>query len=296
MKVRVEVGTAEQKALILEEFTILEHVAAAANVTHRIAEVVVPGDFDPAVRRLSGDQVFQANRGYHLVLAKTVPVEGGHCLLISPVLFTEGFDTQVRIRLYLHELMHVVHRTRFPSRAGESQATHYYLENLYCLYDDYAAERRSLEICAELFPEPSELYARFHRTTFYGFLKALNDESVYRTLSNAVVRFRLGFLDIEGFQTAVRPLFDQIAKSLAYGAAYIDSRTGFEQDLSTFVNARFVSDAAQRLVAYFASKYEADDYDLSDGVERMKNFTETFGFVFEDHPEGLYCRVVGLPF
>lgn len=295
MRVYVEVGTAEQKALIMKELSIIERAADAANVVDRITEVLVPGDFEAAVRRLSGDQAFQANRGYHLVFAKTVSVERGHCLVFSPLAFTETFDTPVRVSLYVHELAHVVHKTRFPPRAGESQATHYYSENLYHLYDDYAAQRWSLEACADLFPDPSELYIRHHRAVFAGFLEALDDERAYTVLRNAVMRFRVRLLNVESYQTAILPTFDQIAKSLTYVAAYIDSRTSFEQDLPSFANARFATDAAQGLVAYFARKYAANDYDLSDGIERMKNFTETFGFVLEDHPGGLYCRVVGLP-
>jgi len=68
VRVQVEVGTAEQKTKIMEEFSILQGAADAVNVAERITEVLVPGDFEATVRRLSGNQTFRANRGYNLVL------------------------------------------------------------------------------------------------------------------------------------------------------------------------------------------------------------------------------------
>jgi len=295
VRVQVEIGTAEQRTTILKEFSILQS-AAAANVAERIVEVLVPGNFEATVRRLTGNQAFRANRGYNLVLAMTLAVEGGHCLVFSPLLFTEAFDTPVRVSFYLHELGHVVHETRFPPSTDESPATHYYSENLCHLYGDYASQRWSLGACAKLFPHPSDLYIEHHRAAFSGFLDALNDERAYDVLSSALMRFRFRLLNVDEYQQAILPAFDQVAKALAYAASYLDSYTGLEQERPSFDAARFVTNAAQELVAYCADKYEADDLDLSDGVERMKNFTETFGFVLEDHPEGLYCRVVGLPF
>jgi hypothetical protein len=55
-----------------------------------------------------------------------------------------------------------------------------------------------------------------------------------------------------------------------------------------------VVQSARDLVSYFARKYQAGDFDLSDGMDQTRAFAQTFGFIYEDTPEGLYCRVTGV--
>ena len=294
MHIDIDVGNAEQKRLIRKELSILESAATGAGIIDQIERVAVPADFEGEVRRLTGDSEFRQNRGYHLVLAKIVAGSKGTTILISPVAFTEGFDTQIRVSWYVHELAHVDHNSRFPPRENESATEKVYSENLHILFGDYAAERCALETCAQLFDKPSDLYAELHRSTCAAFMTALDDDQAYRALAEAVVRFRLWRTDITGYQRDVRPVFDRISKSLAYAAAYIDSNTGFCEDSPTFHEARFVTHSARELASYFATKYQDADFDLADGAGLMKAFAKTFGFTYEDTDEGLYCRVVGL--
>ena len=294
MKVQVDVGTSEQRRLIKKELSILKGAARGGGVTERIDKVIVPSDFDNKVRELTGDPLFQANRGYHLVVAKIIESPKDITIVISPVAFTKGFDTQVRTYLYNHEVSHVFHKTRFPPRAEESDAEHADFDNLYMLYDEYAAQRYALESCSRLFNESSDLYVSYHRAACAGFVEALDDDKSYHHLTSAVARFRCRLIDITGYLSEVQPVSDKISKSLIYSAAYIDSGTGFFQDDSISTEARFVTDSAQALVDYFAGKYKADDFDLSNGIDQIKAFLQTFGYVYEDTPEGVYCRVVGL--
>ncbi len=294
MEIHVAVGTAEQKKFIENELSILESAAAGAEITQHIERVVVAADFDAAVREATGDPDFSQNRGYHLVVAKIVQGRQASTIFISPFVFTERFDTQIRVSLYLHELSHVLHKTRFPAGEPNSPSEAVYARSLYLLFDEYAAERSALEACSRLFAEPSDLYASFHRAACTGFFEALDSDEAYCALANAVARFRFRMTDITGYQQEVRPSLDNIWKSLAFAAAYVDSGTGFNEESLASVKARFVTPSARDLVSYFARKYQAADSDLTDGIAHMKGFAETFGFVYEDAVEGLYCRVVGI--
>lgn len=294
MDIRIDIGNAEQRALIRKELGILEDAAAAWGIQDRIERIAVPADFEDEVRRLSGDPDFEQNRGYALVMAKIIEKREGATILISPGAFTAGLDTQIRVGYYVHELAHVYHKSRFPQRADESGAEKIYADNLYCLFDDYAAERTALETCTRVYGKLSNRYADWHRAICAAHIEVLDSDQTYHDLLRAVVRFRLGGMDIAAFQLAVQPAFDSISKSLVYAAVYIDSGTGFHEDSQPLADARFVTPSAQELVSFFAAKYRDDDFDLSDGTGLITAFVRTLGFSYEDTSEGLYCRVVGL--
>lgn len=294
MDIHVAVGTAEQKKLIEKELSILESSATGAGITQLIERVVVPADFEAAVREATGDPEFRQDRGYHLVLAKIVEGHQGTIIVMSPLLFTKRFDTQIRVSFYLHELSHVFHKSRFPVSGTDSLSERLYSRDLYLLFDEYGSERFALEACGRLFAEPSELYTSFHRAGCAGFFEALDSDETYRVLASAVVRFRLRMTDITGYQRDVQPALDKIWKSLAFAGAYVDSGTRFHEESLASTKARFVVQSARDLVSYFARKYQAGDFDLSDGMDQTRAFAQTFGFIYEDTPEGLYCRVTGV--
>jgi len=294
MNIDIDIGNAEQKPLIRKELSILESAATCAGVIDQIERVAVPADFESEVRKLTGDATFTQNRGYYLVLAKIVTGSKGTTILIAPMAFTEAFDTQIRVGLYVHELTHINQQSQFPPRDNETAAERVYSENFRILFGEYAAARNALETCAQLFEKPSDLYVEQHRAYCARFIDDLNDDQAHHALGNSVLQFRLWMTDITGFQRDVHPVFDRISKSLAYAVAYIDSSTGFCEASSAFNEARFVTHSARELASYFATKYQDADFNLTDGARLMKAFTKTFGFTYEDTEGGLYCKVVGL--
>lgn len=294
MDFRIEVGTDEQRKLIRIEMSVLQHVAEDLGILGTITEVIVPRCFEKTIQELAQDTSFAENRGYHQVMAKIVEIGNGTAIVIAPWLFTEGFDTQIRIGVYVHEIAHVWNRQRFPNRQGETPAEAYYGENLYTLFDEYAAERFSLETCARFFDEPTGLCQEHRESLFWSFLDDLDDQTSYNVLFNAAGAVRLGLMDVGHYQETLQPVFDRSSKALIYAASYIDSTTTFGDHRDDLRAKRLVGDAALRLVEYFRHKYEAADYDLCDGLSTMKEYIASLGFVIEDVAEGLYCRIVGV--
>lgn len=294
MDFHIEVGTDEQRKLIRSEMSVLQHVAEDLGVLGAITEVIVPRCFEKTIRELAQDTRFAENRGYHHVMAKIVEMENGTAIVIAPWLFTKDFDTQIRIGIYVHEIAHVWNRQRFPNRQGETPAEAFYSKNLYTLFDEYAAERFSLETCARFFDEPTQLCQEHRESVFRSFLEDLDDQTTYEELLNAAGAVRLGLMDVGQYQETLQPLFDRSSKALIYAAAYIDSTTLSKDHRDDLHSKRLVGDAALRLVEYSHHKYEATDYDLCDGLSTMKEYIASLGFVMEDVAEGLYCRIVGV--
>ena len=228
------------------------------------------------------------------MLAKTIKEADGTAILISPWAFTQGFDTQIRVHCYVHELTHVEQDAIPPKSETPAVAEEIYSENLRILYGEYEAERHALEACADLFDTPSDPYVELHRSVCASFVAALSDDDARQALIRAVARFRFSSIDITGFQAEVRPVFDRISKSLVYAAAYIDSGSGFCEDIPAYASARFMTDSARELLSHFATVYDDGNHDLVNGIALTKAFAQTFGFIYEDTDEGLYCRVVGL--
>jgi hypothetical protein len=293
MEIQIEIGTTEQKELIRRELAILERAADGADLVGEISRVIVPADFDEAVRNLTGDRSFTQNRGYHLVLAKVVREPEGVAILISPGAFTECFDTDIRIHYYVHELTHVG-QGLFDVDGAPNTTERIYSSNLKGLFCEYEAERHALETCARLLKEPSDLYVQHHQSVCGSLQNVLEDVEICNALRQVIGRFRLRWIDMEGLQSGIHPIFDQVSKSLAYYAAYLDAGTTFLNCTALEGMCVFVTDSARELMRYFADKYEARSHDLRDGREVIRLFIETFGVRYEDTDAGLYCHVIGI--
>ncbi len=155
MKMIVEVGTAEQKTIIENELSLIEKIVCAFEPPLNISRVIVPVDFDQKVNELQKTDSYKSLRGMETI-AKILEVDGGVAIILSPSIYTLDWDTQKRLFIYLHEIYHTVNKKRISRPEIQSASSSLYFENLYRIFDEYAADRQALEMIDDLAQHPSQ--------------------------------------------------------------------------------------------------------------------------------------------
>lgn len=292
MNIYVEIGNEEQKKLITDEIQIIEAILQSLDEPPNILAVWVPEDFDFTVNKLQNTSHYTSIRG-QLAIAKNVITENGTHLVFSPYLFTEHHDNNTRMQIYLHETVHALNAMIFPEVPKISRTLDVYGSNIYILYDEYNANRKSFDLCKKIFPNPSDRYKKFVRSGARGCLLDTINSDYYGKIQNEINSFR-DHADVGKFLEKIRPNFDEVSKALVYLFAYIDEYKRFCRYERFLSKSKFFSDPAVALIDFFRFKYENQDVDLFDGIDLMKSFMEKFGMSFEDREGGLYCHVVDI--
>ena len=174
MEITIEVGTEEQKRIISEELSFIPELCLQLEDPPEITGIWVPRDFDTTVNSLQGTTHYVSLREHHAI-AKNVIQPHGTALVFSPLLFTEAYDNHIRMQIYLHEFWHTINKNRFPDIPQNSLADHEYKQNLYILFDEYSANRKSFELTEKIFQITSKRYKRFTRNSVVGFLRDIVD-------------------------------------------------------------------------------------------------------------------------
>lgn len=295
MEIIVEIGTEEQRRLIESELRTIEIMAGHFDPPPPIKCVIVPNDFDEKVNEIQGTNHYQSYRGGHVAVAKNVITNDGVYLVFSKLLYADEHDNITRFQFYVHEFVHAYNKLRFPSLETESPSRYVYLSNLYTLFDEYDANRKSFEITESLFPKVSHRYKLNNRRYLKSFVKSLVEDSKYfRKISNEILKFRLCHSDVDRFLKDIDPCFDEISKSIIYTYSYTDHCLKLKKLESFIMKSKFINAKTISLIDFYRKRFELGDSNLIDGYELIKGFMENFGMRFEDTPQGLYCHVLNI--
>lgn len=293
MKIVIEIGTEEQKELIANEFAIIKEICEAMPDPPPICGIWVPENFDSTVNKLQGTSNYISERG-HIAVAKNVYVGKETALVFSRELFTDNHDNQTRMQIILHEFYHTINRKAFPELPKDSPSTYEYLLNLYVLFDEYWANRKSFEITEKIYPETSARYKNLTRSSVAGFLQSItNSKKDYDHIKLEIHKFRY-HADVMRFMQNTRDNFDTIAKAIVYFFSYIHHFTNYSRSLKSLPATQFVTESALSLGDFFKQKYEKNEVDIYDGLIYLQNFMEKFGVRLEDKDGGLYCTVLDI--
>lgn len=290
----VEIGTLEQQRLIANELKKIETILNIFKPPLNLEKVIVPHDFIKAVNQIENINSFNSDRGQEqIVLAKTIELNGSCILIISSILYTEGWDNQMRMSLYIHELMHVINHIRIPKTITKSLSYNRLFSNLYILYDEYYVNRKSFEIIDSIYPEKSNVFDKFIQGNFKSFLQSLVDNKYYEKIQSEINQFRIhGSIDM--FLKEVPDIFDAAAKAIIYSYSYIDFYD-FAKNQENLINkSKFMNNKTKYLIDFYRSKYLKDDFDLISGVDLMDDFLTNFGMKFEDIEGGENCYVLDI--
>ncbi|MFA5373576.1 MAG: hypothetical protein WC354_05270 [Candidatus Omnitrophota bacterium] len=294
MEIIVEIGTEEQKKQIKQELEIIQTVSNQISIPTSIAFIIVPDDFDKKVNELQNTSNYKSIRKTQHAHAKTISTSNGIILVFSKLLFTAKHDNFTRLQFYMHEFMHVVNKGRLPILKEEPTSKYPYLSNLYILFDEYSANRKSLEIIDSVFPQTSIRYRLSNITHLKWFIKPLiNDSEHYDIIRIEIEKFRTHG-KIEQFLENTKPHFDEVSKAIIYSYSFIDHSSKFQRFQPFLAKSKFINNKTINLINFYRSQFDKGESDLSEGINLMTEFIENFGIRLEDCHQGLYCHVIDI--
>lgn len=292
LKIIVEIGTEEQKRIIEKELSVVNIISSHLEEPPLISQIIVPENFDDKVNEIQGSNHYRSLRG-HLAIAKNVNTNDGVDLILSKCLYTDDHDNITRLQILIHEYIHAINKGRFPSIETDSHSKSLYLKNLYSLFDEYDANRKSFKIVEEIFPNVSHRYKLNNGRHLKSFIKSLLDAEKANKIHLEINTFRY-HADVDLFLQNIDPIFDELSKSIIYSFSYIDSHNNLKKIEPILAKSHFINSKTEKLISFFRQKYDNSDPDLFDGIELIEGFMENFGMKFEDTHQGLYSHVLDI--
>lgn len=294
MEILVEIGNNKQQKIIANEFKVIETILNRFKPPLNIEKVIVPLDFIKTVNQIQNISSFNSDRGQEqIVLAKTIELNNSCILVFSPNIYTKGWDNQMRMSLYLHELMHAINHRRIPKPITKSLSYNRLFMNLYILYDEYYANRESFEVIDRVYPNKSKIFDDFIQGNFKSFLQSLIDNKYYEKIKSEISLFRIHG-NIDSFLKEVHDIFDAAAKNIMYVYSYIDHFDFAKSQENLINNSNFINKKTKCLIDFYRSKYLKNEFDLISGIDLMEDFLTNFGMRFEDRKDGEYCYVLDI--
>lgn len=295
MKLSIEIGDAEQKEQISKEVRgVLESQMEVEESSGLIEKVLIPQDYDKAIKDLVNSEDFKSQREEigQLAMGKTIKTNEGFTIVFSPFFYTKDFDLQIRCIYYFHELYHAINYESLPGQFNKANKDNELKALLNDLYDDYYANRAGLELTRDLFEDKTDLYLNHVKTVPKGHIDNITDNSnYYRKIAEINKQFKFGHLNMEQFYPKVRQLLRPASLEFIYAFSYIDTFDFLSNLESEFKSAKLYTENTQNLINYFREKYEKRDLDLSDGLDFAEQYLANFGLKLEDRPDGVYFEV-----
>lgn len=284
-RITVEVGTPEEQQIISNELMIIGSLAERFDPPLQLAEIVVPNDFDAAVNRMQGTSDYSSERA-QLVIAKTIPTATGVSFVFSPFIYTELFDFNIRLLTFTHELLHASNHTISPQPTFHPQSKNVLAANLYILVDEYLANVISLESTAECLQGDTQKYNEHINAFFKGHRDAVvNSRTRLDDLNNIITSLR-EHDDRMSFLVAWRDIFDELAKSLVYAVAYVDSSESFHVYEEEILRSPLATKSAVTLMQYIRQVGSLKNLDYEGTLPLIHDFIADFGISF-DYTSGL---------
>ena len=285
MKIVIEIGTEEQKRLIKDELSIIEGICEMMDGQVPICGIWVTENFDITVNELQGTCDYVSKRG-HQAVGKNIHIGGKTALVFSRELYTDWHDSQTRMQFMIHELYHAVNREIFPQIPKESPSAQEYLSNLYVLYDDYWANRKSFEMVNLVCPEKSLIYNELVKKCINGFSEFIsNTHQQYNTLKVEIESFR-HHRDLNIFIYNTRNIFDSISKATVYLFSYIHHFKEYHSIIDVIEKSQFGHKSIMSIGNIFKNNYDVGSTDVSEGLSHLMEYMEKFAIKLEDR-EGL---------
>jgi hypothetical protein len=292
--ITIEIGTDQQKELIYQELSIIETINNSLPSPLQIVKILVPSNFDDAVNILENSNHYKSVRG-NIAIGKNIKIENGVALVFSPFLYTEAYDAQIRFQIYSHEFFHVVSESLFPEIPSNSRSDYIYFTNLYTLFDEYYANRKSYSFTEDIFKNMSHKYKLHHAIGLNNFIKSISENcKYYNNIKHEIQKFR-SHADIDTFWKNIDFSFDAAAISLCYIYSSFDHNIKLKKLDTLLKKSHFFNNNTKLLFDYIRIKYEENNVDLFDGRELIENSMMNFGLKVEDVGNGkVYCHVLDI--
>ncbi len=298
MKIAVEIKSGKHQQGILAELSMLGEAAKRVPLIFPLDRILVPDDFDAAVNTLEKNAHFRSTPGLEPV-SRAVHTPSGYVLLFHPKLYTQWYDDQVRFCIYWHEFTKLVNRGRFPLLLRRERPDSFanYFMNLYALYGEYEASRRSFEfrdaLVHEVYKTPLSQRARQDlEHSLAGNIRLLTNRGEYYDWIRFQISEYQNHNNSHMFLQNVREKVTQLSFSLIYAYATMDHYPEYRSREEALAEAPMLNKHTRDFLEYFRLAHTHGTTDLMAGIHLMEALWANFGFRFVDEADGVRCQVL----
>jgi len=286
----------ESLKIINDELEVLKYIIEQVDVKLKLDKVILTADIERRVNEFYGMETFQAIRkhgeNFVNVAAKYCTNDQEGVLFISPFLYNYK-DQTVRFFLYLHELGHVINKLSniLPPKANFT--TDNYFFTLYWMFDEYTADRFAFNLIDTVFQNKSDLWDEFIMNGINGYIELLLDEKNYRFIIDEINKFRNYQITVNEYTEHVRQLSTDLSASLVHAYSLIHQYPSVKSK-SDINSSKFVNMKTTSIIDYIRKKYEASEFDLTDGLTIVTQYLTNFGILFEELETGPYIHILDI--
>ncbi len=297
MDIMVEIGTDHQKDKI--HFEIRDIIGGFLTANKRqeaVNKVVVPHDFDSAIRSILSDDTYKSDRlsVNHKAMAKTCFDRDAATIVFSPLLFTAAFDTQVRSLLYIHEACHaLIHPSLFSTMPDLLTKKLRLQSLLFSAWEEYYANRKTLDVVNLIFDTKSLLMQQYLESCRSGHMENLqNDALHYDKLRETISDFKHGLIQFNDAYPRILSLIGTFSLDMVFYFSYCHAEPASTDESDAAVdNIELYNIQAEALIDFLKRKYEDENLTLKLGLPLVDSYLAIFGTRFEDTEQGLYCHI-----
>jgi hypothetical protein len=287
----IESYSQEQYEIIKSDLlSIIDNIDRKIGFPANLKKILLVVDFDATVNKLQNSDSYTSFRNQQAV-GKTVTIEDGSAIVISYIMYSDIFDQCDRYLLIIHELIHVFNKNRFIFLDTKSPSMNMHIENLYCLFDEYYANRKAYEFIDIIFDQKTKLFNKHIAKSFSGHIELLINNHYYDSINAEIASYRITF-DRETLLDNIIQYFDEASKDIVYAYALLDHYSRLKRVEPVLKKSKIINDKTTKLIEYFRLMYLTDDLNndinLKDGLPLIKRYMTNFGFVTMDVPGGIY--------
>jgi len=297
----IKVFSDAQKQIIKQEINNFIKIINKA-VKGWFDAVIIPEDFEQEVRKLTSQDDYSAKRGVHFASAKFITSDYGKTLVISPWLYTETFDTQIRFHVFFHETNHFLCSLNKTDFSNLSKSNRAYMENMSVFYEDYCSERFSLSLCGKLFSmslsdeffsKKSQLYLKHLKNCYGGYLDSISDSQKFLSNIRKVLNDFKYHADAERFLKDIFLIIEPAILSFFYISAFEKVLPDIAEKSISKLSAPFNQPPSIEMVNLCHESYP-ENLNPDKDINKIKRFISQFGFEFKDYPLGLFVKIVDI--
>lgn len=300
MDIVVEVGTEKARKSIEIELGLLAEASRETPLIFPLCAVIVPQDFDATVNKLEEREDFQSPQGGAPV-SRIIYTKNGYVILFHAQLYTRYYDTHMRLASYWHAFRSLMNRGRFPVLHNNHRPDAFasYFMNMYALYGEFDATRRSFEfrdavikhvlkerLSAKAQQELTASLARnistlTDRKNYYDWFTFQNSE--YKKHGNSMI-----------YLQNVRQKVTELSFSLIFAYATMDHYPDMRDQEEKLGTAPMLNNKTRDFLEFFRSVYDKDGTDLLAGVPLMEALWTNYGFRLYEENGHTQCEVLDI--
>jgi len=294
MKIEIQTGTAKEREIRKKEITsFLSLIGKKIVEKLNIKKIIVSSNLSETVNKLENSKKYEAKRYMVECHAKIIIGKNDERYIVFSPFWNNCLDQNLRFFFFSHEIYHLLNDLFLPKIKNNSTAKSQYLGILHNMYNEYSANRFSIDIFKKPLDEKLKNCFMALYNSFFNLLQ--NPNSFYNPLKVEIIKFRFRRFDVNEFLKRSLVFIEPIYTYLSYIFAYKDSLCFIEEKFNKSKKDLFINKCTYDLFNKFKIWYGGNEkINFEDGLKEIQKFLPFLSLSFQDASQGVYLNVLDI--